>query len=341
MNRGLPILPGLVAPILAAVLGAAGCLEAGCPGCDGSDPWDLAEPLMREPGAIEARLDDGTWAAIDDWPNRDIPVLWLPPVVQALDEDPVPTPQGGGGQEVAVQPGPPMPVLLRLAVQMPSDSTVEWVRPPISPFFHPEEGFETLGTAPPGEPFEVQVAEAGRHLFGAIVRDPAGAAIAYTWTTEALHVGASWTFDGQVQPQHPREEAEPLVEPAAMADRFVLPAWAEGRTLVASTEYRGVWVPGTGSDLNLALYDGEPREVQCSRTDGLGPAGTAESLNASIRPVAGPTAGKPFQVWVGYTPGFFCAPSFGEGHYANTTPVPYRLELALWPIDPAFVTKPA
>ncbi|HUR63846.1 MAG TPA: hypothetical protein VM241_05120 [Candidatus Thermoplasmatota archaeon] len=306
-------------------------------GCRSS--WDEAASSFWDEGHIEGRMPDGSWMPVDEWPGQPVPVFWMAPLEQALPEDLTPTPLGGGGQEVEVVAGAPVKVDLRLvtSVHFPPGSIVEWVR--AAPhFFDPDDpAIEVLGMSNPDAVFEAPFGQPGLHPVAVRVYDGEGTPVFYSWTTEAVHVGASWSFEGQVQPQHPREGAGPFVEPAAMADRFLLPSWAEYKPLTAHTEYRGTWAPGQGSDVSLGLYDGEAREIQCSRTDGLGPEGTREEVNTTVRSTGIAARGLTYQLWVGYTPGFFCAPSFDHGYYANPTPVPYRLRLTLWPTSPAFL----
>lgn len=319
-----------------AVLLVAGCIEPACPGCD-RDPRAGADALLSHRGRVEARLPDGSWQPVSDWPTFAIPVFWMNQTV-ALEESVEPTPLGGGGQAVPVAPGAPVTVALRVVPEsLAPGGTVEWVRLDASGFFDPAEDPQVpLGSAPIGEPFAVSIDRPGITSFAVKVFDEAGRLVFYSFTTEDVHLGGSWTFEGQVQPQHPRDGAGPFVDPEAMADRFQLPEWAWGGHLLARLEYRGVWVPGMGADLNLALYDASMLELQCGRTDGVGPAATSETLDVPIREQP-QTEGHTFEAWVGYTPGFFCDPSFDEGYYANPTPVPYRLRLEVWPKTPAFL----
>lgn len=316
----------------------AGCLAAEPPQFDLS--WDHV-PIMGLdfPGHLEVQVN-GAWLPVDGWPDTDRTIVWMPAANTALLEDTLPTPQGGGGQQVQVLPSPAT-ALVRLVAppSMAPNGTIAWIRTS-SNFLDIATDETPLGTTGRNEPLVFPLEYPGLQKLAVRVSDATGHPAFQSFATEALHVGERWSFTGKVQPQQPNDDLGPFVPVEDMADRFTLPGAANGLYLEAHTRFDGAWVPGSGTDINLAVYGPDGKELQCSVTDdpNHGPPAANETLNVELRTLPFDPAALE-TVWVGYTPGFFCGPHFGEGYYTNPTPVPYRLDLVLWPIDPVFIPR--
>lgn len=307
---------------------AASLLLLTLAGCSGTEPrvalesvyevedGDNGTPLIR--GArLEGQLGEGPWGS---WAN--VTIAAEPVAGPSMG---VPSFLGGGGETIALEW--PANVSQTLRVRIPEGDRLQGYEA----HYHlirgervpadianrtPEailpagEGFETTLLAP--GPFLVQVFlhETGSPVVAANFSEPVRGRLSFHWTAT-----------GDVQPQQPEGSGDEWPTPrTAMVDIYTIEVEA-GVPLSATTEFRGTYAPGMGTDVDLGLYTPGGDGTVCDGSGGggatLDPAQAQESV-ASTTDVDGA-----WSIQVGNIQG--CG---GQSYqYSNPGPVPYALSV--------------
>lgn len=310
----------LVAMLILTLSGCAAGSDCPEDGCLTAHPETL--------GRWEASLDG------QDWVDPAAEALVIEVQTMDLAETAGPTPLGGGGQLLVVDPVRVPAVHVRLP-DLPSGAVrVVFGTTPEPSFYDPaSDPFIRLGETAPGDAFVWAPDLEADPRLAAHVLDADRRIIAHSWQSLHVPLVAHLAFQGQVHPLSP-PDTFPLPAPDwptdvdDMSDRFSFGAWANAYGWIgARTSLREGDPQAVGTDLGLELLDGDGGFVACSEDDSafLGEGEADEVVDGRLPLSRDAGLEQAAELRVGHPRAPACAPT----GYSNPAPVAYRLDVWL------------